>query len=323
MIDIKKKKYLILGGSGFIGTNLAKTLDSFGADVSITYFLNKPTNLPSSIKKYHCDMTNIEKVDKEIFKGIDCLYICSAVSSGAKIMSDTPLVHFNPNVMINLNAFELSRIYKIKKVVFISSNTVYPVVNFAVKEENVNYELFEKYFIVGWMKIFSEKISEIYSTKINSDMSVLVIRPGNLYGEYDKYDWDKSKVIAATIRKFAEKHNPILVWGDGNDVKDFMYIQDFVDKLITLTEINHNKFDIINLASGSSITIKDVINSLKEISNFDPKIEYDLTKPTMIKERLIDISKLKNLIQTDNSHTLKQGLKKTYDWYINYNLNDN
>jgi len=317
--DYQNKKILVLGGSGFIGTNLCLELNKLGAIITSTYFTKPSASLPKEINQKFCDLINFDKIDQTIFDNIDIVFICSAVSSGAKIMQNTPLVHFNPNVLINLNAFEISRIKNIKKIIFISSNTVYPDVDYPVNEDHVNYQLFEKYFVVGWMKIFSEKIAEIYSTKINSEIQTIIIRPGNLFGEFDKFDWDKSKVIAATIRKFAEKLDPIVVWGDGNDVKDFMYIKDFIEILLHVSLIE-KKFDVINVASGNSVTIKDIISSLKTISNYSPQIEFDLSKPTMIPKRLIDISKLNKIIDVSFAD-IHKGLNNTYHWYLD-NQND-
>lgn len=312
--DYKDKKILVLGGSGFIGTNLCIELNKLGASVLSTYFSKPSPNLPDEVSQKFCNLVDFESIDQSLFHNIDIVYICSAVSSGAKIMQNTPLVHFNPNILINLNAFELSRIHNVKKIIFISSNTVYPDVDYAVSEEDLNYELFHKYFIVGWMKIFSEKIAEIYSSKINTNLQTLIIRPGNLFGEFDKYDWDKSKVVAATIRKFAEKLDPIVVWGDGNDIKDFMYIKDFIEILIKVS-LRDQKFDILNIASGNSVTIKDIINDLKSISGHSPHIEFDTTKPTMIPKRLINISKLNKILDT-SFLDMSKGLVNTYKWYL-------
>ena len=82
-------------------------------------------------------------------------------------------------------------------------------------------------FNVGWMKIFSEKLCEMYKDK----MTINIIRPANLYGPYDKFDPTRSKVVPALIGKF-ERQKSIEVWGSGKDVKDFLFIEDFVDKFI-------------------------------------------------------------------------------------------
>ena len=73
-----------------------------------------------------------------------------------------------------------------------------------------------------------------YLFQINNPMKTIVIRPGNLYGPYDKFDKEKSKVIPSLIRKIVEKQNPLEVWGDGKDLKDFLYIEDFCNAVIKI-----------------------------------------------------------------------------------------
>ena len=101
---------------------------------------------------------------------------------------------------MNLNILKASSQNKVKKFIFISSNTVYPVNRKPMREHDVNFTLFHKYFNVGWMKIFSEKLCEMYKKKMN----ITIIRPGNIYGPHDKFDPVKSKVIPSLIRKFSK-----------------------------------------------------------------------------------------------------------------------
>ena len=162
---------------------------------------------------------------------IDYVFMLAANTSGAAVMEKTPLAHLTPNVIMNSQMLAAAYENQVSKFCFISSNTVYPVTDEPVKEEDVNYEFFSKYFIVGWMKLFSEKMSQMYSKHISNPMKTVVIRPGNLYGPHDKFTWTESKVIAALIRKSIERYDPLQVWGDGNDLKDFLYIDDFIDGL--------------------------------------------------------------------------------------------
>ena len=91
--------------------------------------------------------------------------MCAANSSGAAVIEKTPLVLLTSNMRMNLNMFEAAYSHRVSKFIFISSNTVYPVSNRAMKENDANFNFFEKYFIVGWMKSFSEILGEIYSKK--------------------------------------------------------------------------------------------------------------------------------------------------------------
>ena len=104
---------------------------------------------------------------RKITKSIDIVIMCAAVSSGAMVMQQNPMFHVDDNVLMNLNILKASSENKVKKFIFISSNTVYPVSKKTMNEKNVNYSLFDKYFNVGWMKIFSEKICQMYKNKMN------------------------------------------------------------------------------------------------------------------------------------------------------------
>ena len=305
---------LVTGGSGFIGTNYLKFINKKDYKLKATYYENNNFYKVENVEYVKSNLENLSEC-KEVCKNIDIVIMCAANSSGAAIMERTPLVHLTPNIRMNLNMLEAAYEAGIKKFIFISSNTVYPHVDYAVKENDTNYKFFEKYHVVGWMKKFTEEVCEIYSNKIKNKMTTIVIRPGNLYGPYDKFDEEKSKVIASLIRKIVEKQDPIIVWGDGNDLKDFLYIEDFVRALDKIVQ-NINDYQVLNIASGKGITIKEILKKIITIESAEYlNIKFDSTKPTMIPKRLIDISKSKEIINFEPSINMQDGLRKTIDWY--------
>lgn len=311
------KKILVTGANGFIGTNLVKKLSDLGANVRGTYYSKSIQIIAHNVEYVKADLTIKSECDR-VIKNIDYVFMCAANSSGAEVMEKSPLTHLTPNVVMNALMLESSYAHGVKKFCFISSNTVYPTTNFAVSESDVNFSFFEKYQIVGWMKLFSEQMCDMYSNHIKKPMKTLIVRPGNLYGPFDKYNWNESKVIAALIRRFAERQNPLSVWGDGNDIKDFLYIDDFIDGLIK-TFSRDDILGPINIASGIPATIKDVINSLIKISeNTSSEVIYDSSKPTMIPIRLISIKQALEKTNWKPSFSLYDGLKRTYNWYLAY-----
>lgn len=310
----KDKNILIAGASGFIGTHLTKKLSSLGANIIGSYLNKKPNKNVANVKFIKADFTNYQDCIMAT-KNIDYVFMAAANTSGAAVMEKTPLVHLTPNVVMNSQILAAAYENSVSKFCFISSNTVYPVTDSPVKETDVNYEFFSKYFVVGWMKLFSEIMSEMYSTRIKNPMKTIVVRPGNLYGPYDKYTWKESKVIAALIRKSIERHNPLLVWGDGSDLKDFLYIDDFVEGLLKSFEVI-NDYQTINIASGIPITVKKVLKIILEIDNNEAaNVKYDTSMPTMLPKRLINIDKIREKCNWKPKISIEQGLEKTVNWY--------
>ena len=308
-----KNKIIIIGGSGFIGTNILKKIDKKKNHIFSTFFKNKEYYKISGVKYFKGNLKNLNFC-REITKSMDIVIMSAAVSSGAMVMQKNPMFHVDDNIIMNLNILKASSENNVKKFIFISSNTVYPLSIKAMTEKDVDYLLFDKYFNVGWMKIFSEKICQMYKDKIN----ILIIRPGNIFGPNDKFDLVRSKVIPSLIRKFETKKT-VEIWGDGKDIKDFIYIDDFVS--IVLKLINKPfKFMILNVASGQSISLKKIIKFLSKIYNKKKQnIKYDPTKPTMIPIRRVNIGKLKKIIKFKLKFTLEKGLLETIKWYKRYN----
>ena len=310
---MNSKKILVLGGSGFLGTNLLQKLIKRNKNITATYFKNKKFKKLRGVKYKKVNLENIEECRK-ITKNKEIVIMCAANSSGAAIIKKDPLSHLDSNVIMNLNTLKACYFNKVKKFVFISSNTVYPQSKKSMKEDDINYELYKSYFIVGWMKLFSEKLCEIYSKKLKNKMVTLIIRPGNLYGPFDKFDIIKSKVIPSLIRKFCNKNEKVDVWGDGKDIKDFLYIDDFCDVLIKI--INKSKtHNTYNVASGKSVSINHIISILSKLTTNKKKIKYSRNMPTMIPFRKISISKIKKEFGFKENTSLSQGLNYTLQWY--------
>jgi GDP-L-fucose synthase len=168
------------------------------------------------------------------------------------------------------------------------------------------------------MKRFSEIMCEMYATKIKQPMGILVVRPGNLYGPFDKFNKSESKVIAALIRRALEKQDPFEVWGDGLDLKDFLYIDDFIEGMLKAFAID-KKFTVLNIASGIPITIKEVLEKILEVTGHSQaEVVFDTTNPTMIPIRLINISAINEATGWKPKKGISDGLRQTVDWYVEF-----
>ena len=311
------KRILVAGGSGFIGTNLVRKLVEMGANVRSVTHSKRPQEIFPSVEYIKL---NLEQYSNclNACADVDYVFMAAANSSGAGVMSKTPLVHLTPNIV--MNSYMLAAAYeaRVQKFCFISSNTVYPLTDFAVKEGDAGFEFYEKYHVVAWMKRFSEIMCEMYNSKIGNPMKTIVVRPGNLYGPFDKFNWKESKVVAALIRRAVERHDPFKVWGDGMDIKDFLYIDDFIDGLLKVFMVEGD-LGPVNIASGSPITIREIIKAILMVSNYNEVfVSYDDTMPTMIPKRLINISYIKKITDWKPETDIKSGLSKTLSWYNNF-----
>jgi GDP-L-fucose synthase len=122
-------------------------------------------------------------------------------------------------------------------------------------------------------------------------------------------------VIPALIRKVVERHAPIEVWGDGKDLKEFIYVGDFIDGLLLAMQ-RLEGFEPINLAVGKPCTVREVLDLLLAIDGYrDARIVYDASKPTMIPKRLIDPSRAERILGFRARTGLEEGLRRTLAWY--------
>lgn len=307
-------RVLVTGGAGFIGANLVRRLLSKECQIRATLHNRRPVVDDHRIEYVKADLTVTDDC-RRVVDGVDLVFMCAANTSGAAVMAKTPLAHLTPNVLMNVSMLDAAYQAGVKKFLFISSNTVYPLTDYPVKENDVTNEFYEKYFIVAWMKRFSEIVCEMYATKLAKPMRTCVIRPANIYGEFDDFEWETSHVIPALIRKVVERHDPLEVWGDGNDLKEFIYVQDFIDGMLLAME-NLEGFEPINIAAGKPCTVREVLAWLLDIDGYrNATIVFNTSKPSMIPKRLIDVSKAQSRLGFQAGTSMQEGLAKTVAWY--------
>jgi GDP-L-fucose synthase len=310
----RNARVLVAGGTGFVGVNLIRRLLALGARVAATLHVREPVLVDDRITYIRGDLRRQEDCAAAV-QGVDYVFMCAANTSGAAVIAKTPLVHLTPNILMNISMLDAAYQAGVKKFLFISSNIVYPLTDYPVKEGDVTNEFYEKYFIAAWMKRFTEIVCEIYATKIARPMKVCVVRPANIYGEHDDFDWETSHVIPALIRKVVERYDPIEVWGEGTDLKEFIYVGDFVEGMLIAME-KIDSFDPVNIAAGRPCTVKDALHIILKVDNYaNARVVFDTSKPTMIPKRLIDISKATNELGFRPKTTLEEGLARTVAWY--------
>jgi len=312
----ENKRVLIAGGTGFVGVNLVIRFLSLGARVRATLHKKPPVIKDARIEYMQCDLLDGNDCGKAV-EGMDYVVMCAANTSGAAVIASTPLVHVTPNIIMNARILEASYAAGVEKFVFLSSNAAYPPSGdrYVKEEEMFDGDPYETYFGVGWMKRYTEILCRLYAEKLKKPMKTVVIRPSNIYGPYDDFDFATSHVMAATLRKVMERHDPIQVWGSGDDVRDLIYIDDFVDAVVLAME-KIDTFDSVNIGLGKGYSVKEILRIALEADGYhDAKVEYDPTKPSMIPIRLIDVSKAEQLLGFRARTDVREGIAKTIEWF--------
>lgn len=307
----------VAGANGFVGTNLLPELLMAGARVRGVTHSRQPQFAPEEVEFIQADLTTAEGCRRAV-SDTDIFVMAAANSSGAQIMSSKPLTHLTPNIVMNALTLEAAHEAGVAKYCFISSNTVYPPGDWAMTEDDVTGEFFESYKVVAGMKLYSEQMVQHYSALNGKSMDTLIIRPANLYGPFDKFSPSESKVIPALIRRAVHREDPFLVWGDGRDVKDFLYISDFVAGLVKSLALDSRQ-EIINLASGDSVSLGEVLPKiLHSADHAKAAVEYDANRPSMIPVRRISTVKARKLLAWAPTVGLDEGIGRTVEWYKNH-----
>ncbi len=161
------------------------------------------------------------------------------------------------------------------------------------------------------MKRYSEKVIEHFNDI--SETKFAVVRTTAMYGPHDSFN-ERGHVIPQLILKAHAGMNPFEIWGDGSQVRDFVYVDEVIDALLLVTEKNPIA-RAYNVASGTPTTITELVETITEIYGYKPNFKYDITKPVMIPKRLVDISRIKEELGWQAKYDLKSGLQKTINWY--------
>ena len=303
-----EKKILVTGGAGFLGSfvvdNLIKERNVRQENIRIPRSANMDLRIWENCVK--------------VVDNIDIVIHLAGRGGGIGYNRKNPGVLFYDNVLMNSQLMEAARQEGVEKFVGIGTVCSYPKytpIPFVEEnlwdgypeETNAAYGLAKKMMLVQ---------SQAYRQQYGfNSIHLLMI---NLYGPRDNFDPEVSHVIPALIRKFVDAvrndQKEVVVWGTGKATREFLYVEDAAEGIILATE-KYNKSDPVNLGSGSEISIKDLAELISELAGFDGEIRWDTSKPDGQPRRLLDVSKAEREFGFKSKVNLREGLKRTIDWY--------
>lgn len=312
------QRVLVCGATGFIGRNVIERLATRkDLRVSGTYYETAPTAAlcnASHITMIQVDLTQQEQVNR-VMHGQHIVIQAAAVTTGSKDTVARPYLHVTDNAVMNSLLLRACFEQHVRHLIFLSSATLYPYNQpRPVREDECNYHLLDSYFGIGWTKLYTEKMCEFYSRI--SPTKYAAIRPSNIYGPYDKYDLEHSHVLGATVTKVMSSTDGVItVWGDGSEARDLLYVSDLVDAVEAIMERQRDPFELINVGSGSSIPVKELVEKIIELSGKELTIEFDQGKPTIPFSVALNVEKACAKYSWRPKVSLEEGIRKTLAWY--------
>lgn len=322
-MNIKNIKILITGGAGFIGSNLVKRLVKEGSNIYVIDnlwrgFIDnlKDDNDKMIIPEDHfcnVDLTNnIETL--KIISNFDIVINLADIVAGIEYVFNNEQYVFRQNILINSNVLNACIVNNIKNYIYVGTACSYPKSLQMSNEPKVFLEddvypaLPESSY--GWSKLLGEYEASLSNNLLN----VGILRFHNVYGPHSYYQDDKSQVIPSLIKRCINYTNgDFVVWGSGNQSRDFIFIDDVVDSICLLIEKGMNK-GVIQIGSGESTSIKNLIDKIIKISNKDIKPIFDLSKPEGDKGRISNCKKANEILNWYPKVKIDDGLKITYKW---------
>jgi len=302
----KKTKIYIAGHRGMVGSAVCRALEKKG----YTNLLGKTST--------ELDLRNQQAVIHfYATEKPDIVIDAAAKVGGILANNDYPYQFLMQNMQIQNNLIDGAFQSGIEKFIFLGSSCIYPkIAPQPLKEEYLLTDSLEptnEWYAIA--KITGVKTCQAIRKQFNKDYVSLM--PTNLYGYFDNFDLETSHVLPAMLRKFHEaklNNSPVKLWGSGTPMREFLFVDDMAEAVVFALENELPEY-LYNVGSGKEITIKELAETIQQVTGHKGEIIWDTKKPDGTPRKLMDVSKMKAMGWEYNTE-LKEGIEKTYSWFL-------
>lgn len=316
-MNLANKSVLVTGGAGFIGSHLVDRLikeKPSNLVVVDNFFLGKESNLSEAklnypkLKVYHQDAS-----DYEAMKGIVESEDIQVVFNLAAVPLPTSLVYprwtCEQNINITLGLCELARSGYFDTLIHFSSSEVYGSCQYAPMDENHPLNPTTPY---GASKAAADLLLLSYMNTFNN-INAAIVRPFNNYGPRQN-EGSYAGVIPLTIKRLLSGESPV-IYGDGEQTRDYIYVTDTVDATVKIYNCQGSRGKVTNIASGSEISINELVKLIAEYMGCNKAIIYESERPADVRRFIASINLARDLINFNPKINLEEGIKQTIEWY--------
>jgi len=301
------KKVLVTGGAGFLGAPIVELLRHNGAEVFVPR--KRDYNLIHLSDGLRCFAEHRPEI----------VIHSAAFYGGIWINQMYPAQIYYENLMMAANVIEACRLSDVKKFVGIGTACSYPgYLTGELNEKDLwNGEVHDTVRNYGTVKKMMQLQCWAYKKQYGFNGIHLILT--NLYGPGDTYNPDRSHVVAALIRKFVEAKQrsdaTVEIWGTGRPIREFLYVHDAAAAIVCAAEMCDD-VEPMNIGTGIGTSIRELAETTQAVSGFAGQLTWNTEKPDGQMKKILDVRKMKNVLQWEPPTSLRDGLAQTIEWYI-------
>lgn len=307
MPDSSFQRILVTGASGFLGTHVVEALRA----------------------QTNAEIVPVRRADYDLLDPVaparmlgevqpDAVVHLAGKVGGIIANRDYPADFFFENNVINTHTFAACQQAGVRKLVTFMGGCSYPAHATSPIDEDQMWNGYPQPESAAYS--IAKKLLIVQSTAYRQqyDFNSIVLIPGNLYGEYDNFNWEYAHVIPAMIRRFLEAKERgdavVTCYGSGTPTRDFVYAAD-VARVVPWFLENYNTSDPVNISSGTRLTIRELAEQVAKATGFAGRIEWDTSKPDGQQDKIFDVARLRQLgLSCDTP--LDTGLSRTVKWFL-------
>ena len=308
---MKDKKIYLAGHRGMVGSAIHNDLKANGYENILT-----ATSAELDLRNQSAVTSFFEEQKPDV------VIIAAARVGGIMANNEYPWQFLYDNLMIEANVIQAAHLQDVEDLIFLGSSCIYPKL--------ASQPLKEEYLLTGPLEPTNQwyAIAKISGIKLCQALNrqygrnYISMMPTNLYGPRDNFDLETSHVLPAMIRKFHEAkvngNTPVPLWGSGTPKREFLYVEDLAEAVRFILEYEENlPYDLINTGTGEDLSIKELAETVQNITGHNGSIDWDTDKPDGTPRKLMDVSRI-NKLGWEAKTGLEEGIQQTYDWFLEH-----